>query len=61
VAKYEIRPASPSGAAVTTAASTIAPMAMAIQPSDMMLALTPCQLMTEKAIRMPNGKLCLHL
>jgi hypothetical protein len=26
---------------ITTAASTIAPMAMAMPPSDMMLALTP--------------------
>ena len=27
---------------ITTAASTMAPMAMAMPPSDMMLALTPC-------------------
>ena len=30
------------------AASTIAPMAMAMPPSDMMLALMPCQRMTMK-------------
>ena len=42
---------------MTTAASTIAPMAMAIPPKDMMLALTPCQFMTVKAARMPSGRL----
>ena len=42
---------------MTTAASTMAPIAIAIPPKDMMLALTPCQFMTEKAARIPNGKL----
>ena len=40
---------------ITTAASTIAPMAMAMPPSDMMLALTPCQRITTKAASTPTG------
>ncbi len=38
------------------AASTIAPMAMAMPPSDMMLALMPCIRMTTKAIRIAVGR-----
>ncbi len=41
---------------MTMAASTIAPMAIAMPPSDMMLALTPCQCITTKAARTPIGK-----
>ena len=41
---------------MTTAASTMAPMAMAMPPRDMMLAFTPCSRMTMKAISTPNGK-----
>jgi len=40
---------------MTMAASTIAPIAMAIPPSDMMLALRPCICITTNAIRMPTG------
>ncbi|EWS62753.1 hypothetical protein Y695_04016 [Hydrogenophaga sp. T4] len=40
---------------ITTAASTMAPMAMAMPPSDMMLAFTPCCCITMKAARMPSG------
>ena len=35
----------------------MAPMAMAMPPSDMMLALMPCHCMTPKAARMPIGRL----
>ena len=42
---------------MTMAASTMAPMAMAIPPRDMMLALIPCQPMTMKAARMAMGRL----
>src|SRR3546814_7665063 len=41
---------------MTTAASTIAPMAMAMPPSDMMLALTPWNSITTNAASTPNGK-----
>ena len=41
---------------MTIAASTMAPIAMAMPPSDMMLALTPCQRMTTNAARTPIGK-----
>ena len=41
---------------ITMAASTIAPIAMAIPPSDMMLAPTPCCCMMTKAARMPIGR-----
>ena len=37
------------------AASTMAPMAIAIPPSDMMLALMPCWCMTMNAIRTATG------
>ena len=40
---------------ITTAASTIAPMAMAIPPSDMMLALMPWCDMTMNAMSTPSG------
>ena len=40
---------------ITTAASTIAPTAIAMPPSDMMLALMPCWRMTMKAISTPSG------
>src|SRR3546814_8265597 len=41
---------------MTTAASTIAPIAMAIPPSDMMSALTPWNRMTTNAAKTPRGK-----
>jgi len=41
---------------ITIAASTIAPIAMAIPPKDMMLAFTPCTRMTSKAASTPRGK-----
>ncbi|MNZ38887.1 hypothetical protein D3C78_563710 [compost metagenome] len=40
---------------ITTAASTMAPMAMAIPPRDMMLALTSCFCMMMKATSTPTG------
>jgi hypothetical protein len=40
---------------ITTAASTIAPIAIAIPPSDMMLALMPWWRITRKAISTPSG------
>ena len=40
---------------MTMAASTMAPIAMAIPPSDMMLALMPMRSMMIKATRMPTG------
>ena len=40
---------------ITTAASTIAPIAIAMPPSDMMLALMPCQRITMNAARIPSG------
>jgi len=40
---------------ITTAASTIAPMAMAMPPIDMMLALGPFCCMTSKAAITPTG------
>ncbi|MNS78777.1 hypothetical protein D3C72_1124080 [compost metagenome] len=40
---------------ITMAPSTIAPMAIAMPPSDMMLALTPCQCITMKAASTPIG------
>ena len=40
---------------ITMAASTMAPMAMAIPPNDMMLALMPMRSMTINAIRIPTG------
>ena len=42
---------------ITTAASTMAPMAMAMPPKDMMLAFSPCWCMTMKETKMPNGRL----
>ena len=42
---------------ITSAASTMVPMAMAIPPSDIRLALTPCQCMTMKASSTPSGRL----
>ena len=41
----------------TMAPSIMAPMAMAIPPRDMMLALRPCRYMTMKAARIPTGRL----
>ena len=41
----------------TTAPSIMAPIAMAIPASDMMLAFIPCQFMMMKAVRMPIGRL----
>ena len=41
---------------ITMAPSTMAPMAMAMPPSDMMLAFIPCRCMTIKAARMAMGK-----
>ena len=41
---------------MTIEASTIAPMAMAMPPSDMMLALTPLACITTNAARMPSGR-----
>ena len=41
---------------MTIDASTIAPIAIAMPPSDMMLALTPCQRMTMNAASTPIGK-----
>ena len=40
---------------ITIAASIIAPMAIAMPPSDMMSALTPIQRIARKASRMPSG------
>ncbi|KAA8636973.1 hypothetical protein FZN37_004374 [Enterobacter hormaechei] len=40
---------------MTTAASTMAPTAMAMPPSDMMLALTPWYRITRKAAITPSG------
>ena len=40
---------------ITIAASIIAPMAMAMPPSDMMSAPTPTQRIAMKAMRMPIG------
>ena len=40
---------------MTTDASTMAPIAIAMPPSDMMLALTPCQRMTTNAASTPIG------
>ncbi len=40
---------------ITTAASTIAPMAIAMPPSDMMLALMPWWFITRNAASTPNG------
>ena len=42
---------------ITIAPSTMAPIAIAIPPSDMMLALMPCHDMMIKAIIIPIGKL----
>ena len=41
---------------ITIAASTIAPMAMAMPPSDMMLALMPCRYITTRAISTASGR-----
>ena len=41
---------------ITIAASTIAPMAIAMPPSDMMLAPTPWKYMTMKAISTASGR-----
>ena len=41
---------------MTIAASTMAPMAMAMPESDMMLASTPWTRMTRKAAMTPSGK-----
>ena len=41
---------------ITIAASIMAPMAMAIPPSDMILALTPMNLVAARAMRMPRGR-----
>ena len=38
------------------AASTMAPMAIAMPPSDMMFALSPCIRMTKKAMRIAVGR-----
>ncbi|MNQ75888.1 hypothetical protein D3C85_906970 [compost metagenome] len=40
---------------ITMAPSTMAPMAMAMPPRDMMLALIPCRCMTIKATRIAMG------
>ena len=40
---------------ITIAASIIAPMAIAMPPSDMMSAPTPTQRIATNAIRMPTG------
>jgi len=40
---------------ITTAASTIAPIAIAMPPSDMMFALMPCQRMIRNAAITPSG------
>lgn len=42
---------------MTMAASTMAPMAMAMPPSDRILALMPCQRMMAKAAKIPIGRL----
>ena len=42
---------------ITIAPSTMAPIAIAIPPRDMMLALMPCHDMMIKATMMPTGKL----
>ena len=42
---------------ITIAPSIMAPMAIAMPPSDMMLAFSPCQCMTVKAARIPTGRL----
>ena len=41
---------------ITMAASTIAPMAMAMPPRLMMLAFTPMARMTMKEMKIPNGR-----
>ena len=41
---------------ITMAPSTMAPIAIAIPPSDMMLATSPWEYMTAMAIRMPTGR-----
>ena len=41
---------------ITIAASIMAPMAMAIPPSDMMLAFMPSTRMARNAMRMPIGE-----
>ena len=41
---------------ITIAASTMAPMAIAMPPSDMMLALRPCRYMTMMAISTASGR-----
>ena len=41
---------------ITIAPSVIAPIAIAIPPNDMILALIPCQYIIIKAVSMPNGK-----
>ena len=44
---------------ITIAASIMAPMAMAIPPSDMMLALTPTQRVAARAMRIPSGRIAM--
>ena len=41
---------------ITIAPSVIAPIAIAIPPKDIILAFTPCQYITIKAINIPIGK-----
>ncbi len=41
---------------ITMAPSTMAPMAMAMPPSDMMLALIPCRCITIKAVKIAIGR-----
>ena len=45
-----------TASSMTIAPSTIVPIAMAMPPSDMILALIPCKFMTMKAQRIPSGK-----
>ena len=42
---------------ITIAPSIIAPMAIAIPPSDIILAFRPCRCITIKAVKIPTGKL----
>ena len=44
---------------ITIAASIMAPMAMAMPPSDMMLALIPIHRMIARAARMPSGSVAI--
>ena len=41
---------------ITIAPSVIAPIAIAIPPSDMILAFIPCQYITTKAVKIPIGR-----